>query len=251
VPQTRIEFTALAHRRKDGQQDRKGGKDESNAECFHPLLERKNVDAADINKGGLSVKQSLPDSCLDQLFREAHTHNGWTDRAVDDALLRQLYELLKLGPTSANCCPARFVWVRTAEGKAKLSNLALEGNRAKILAAPCTVIVGYDLDFADWLPKLFPARGEMMKPIFKEPVLAETTALRNSSLQGAYLILAARALGLDCGPMSGFDNAGVDREFFAGTNIKSNFICSLGYGDPASVFPRNPRLRFEEAGTLV
>ena len=197
------------------------------------------------------MKQALPDSCLDQLFRTARTYNGWTDRAVDDQLLGQLYELLKLGPTSANSCPARFVWVRTGEGKVRLSNLSSDSNKAKILAAPCTVIVGYDLDFADQLPKLFPARGESMKATFKASEMAEITGFRNSSLQGAYLILAARALGLDCGPMSGFNNAGVDREFFAGTNIKSNFICSLGYGDPASLFPRNPRLSFEEAGRFA
>lgn len=197
------------------------------------------------------MKQTLPDSCLDQLFRNARTYNGWTNRAVDDKLLSQLYDLLKLGPTSANSSPARFVWVRSSEGKAQLSKLSSANNKAKILAAPCTVIVGYDLDFADWLPKLFPARGEMLKATFKEPALAEITGIRNSSLQGAYLILAARALGLDCGPMSGFDNAGVDREFFSGTNIKSNFICSLGYGDPTSLFPRNPRLSLEEAGRFA
>jgi 3-hydroxypropanoate dehydrogenase len=197
------------------------------------------------------VKQALPDACLNQLFREAHTYNGWTDRAVDDKLLGQLYELVKLGPTSANTCPARFVWVRSRDGKARLSNLSSENNKPKILAAPCTVIVGYDLDFADRLPQLFPARGEMMKSIFKQPRMAEVTGFRNSALQGAYLILAARALGLDCGPMSGFDNAGVDREFFSGTNIKSNFICSLGYGDPSSLLPRNPRLSLEEAGRFA
>jgi 3-hydroxypropanoate dehydrogenase len=197
------------------------------------------------------VKQALPDSCLDQLFRNARTYNGWTDRAIDDGLLSQLYELLKLGPTSANSCPARFVWVRSSEGKAKLSSLSSANNKAKILAAPCTVIVGYDLDFADSLPKLFPARGEMLKAAFKDSQLAEITGFRNSSLQGAYLIFAARSLGLDCGPMSGFDNAAVDREFYSGTRIKSNFICSLGYGDPASLFPRNPRLSFEEAGRFA
>ena len=197
------------------------------------------------------MKKALPDSCLDQLFREARTYNGWTDRAVDDKVFSRLYELVKLGPTSANTCPARFVWVRSSTGKAKLSNLSSENNKAKILAAPCTVIIGYDLDFADRLPQLFPARGEMMKAIFKEPRMAEVTGFRNSSLQGAYLIIAARALGLDCGPMSGFDNAGVDREFFPGANIKSNFICSLGYGDPASLFPRNPRLSLEEAGQFA
>jgi 3-hydroxypropanoate dehydrogenase len=158
------------------------------------------------------------------LFRIARTYNGWTDRAVDDKLLSQLYDLLKLGSTSANSCAARFVWVRNSGGKAQLSKLSSANNKAKIPAAPCTVIVGYDLDFANWLPKLFPARGEMMKEMFKEPGLAEITGFRNSSLQGAYLILAARALGLDCGPMAGFDNVGVDREFFPGTNIKSNHL---------------------------
>jgi 3-hydroxypropanoate dehydrogenase len=197
------------------------------------------------------MKRALPDSCLDQLFRQARTYNGWTATPVDDRLLSQLYELLKLGPTSANSSPARFVWVRSSEGKAKLANLASANNKAKILAAPCTVVVGYDLNFADWLPKLFPARGETLKATYKEPALAQITGFRNSSLQGAYLILAARALGLDCGPMSGFDNAGVDREFFSGTGIKSNFICSLGFGDPASLFPRNPRLSFEEAGRFA
>jgi 3-hydroxypropanoate dehydrogenase len=191
----------------------------------------------------------LPDHALDQLFRSARTFNGWTDRPVEEVLIRQVYDTFKWGPTSGNCCPARFVWVRSAEGKAKLSALASGNNQPKILAAPVTVIIGYDLDFPEALPELFPARGEAMKASYKKnPPLAETTAFRNGTLQGAYLILAARALGLNCGPMSGFDNAGVDREFFANTRIKSNFICSLGFGDPASVFPRNPRLSFEEAG---
>jgi 3-hydroxypropanoate dehydrogenase len=197
------------------------------------------------------VKKALPDSCLDQLFREARTYNGWTDRTLDEGLLSRLYELVKLGPTSANSCPARFVWVRSQEGKARLSNCASENNKSKILAAPCTVVIGYDLDFADRLPQLFPARGELIKGVFKEPQLAQVTSFRNSSLQGAYLIIAARALGLDCGPMSGFDHAGVDLEFFSRTNIKSNFICCLGYGDPASLFPRNPRLGLEEAGPFA
>src|ERR1700722_8865690 len=215
------------------------------------LLIRLGVEPEPTTQRVLGVKQALPDSCLDQLFRDARTYNGWIDRAVDDELLGQLYELLKLGPTSANSCPARFVWVRSSEGKAKLSNLSSANNKAKILAAPCTVIVGYDLNFADSLPKLFPARGEMMKATFKDPALAEITGFRNTSIQGAYLILAARALGLDCGPMSGFDNAGVDREFFSGTHIKSNFICSLGYGTDEKLFPRNPRLTFDEAGRFA
>lgn len=185
---------------------------------------------------------------LDQLFRVARTRNGWTDRPVSDGQIRELYELLKLGPTSANSCPGRFVWVRTPEGKARLAALASQTNRPKILAAPLTVIVGFDLDFAEQLPKLFPARGQQMKELFQDAGLAQTTAFRNGSLQGGYLILVARALGLDTGPMSGFDNKAVDAEFFAGTTIKSNFLCSIGYGSDENLFPRNPRLTFEEAG---
>jgi 3-hydroxypropanoate dehydrogenase len=167
---------------------------------------------------------------------------------VEERLVRGLYELLKWGPTSANCGPARFVWVRSPEGKAKLAGLALEKNQPKILGAPLTVIIGNDVGFADALPKLMPHNAEAMQTAFAAPGMSEVTAMRNGTLQGAYLIIAARALGLDCGPMSGFDNAGVDRAFFAGTRIQSNFLCSIGYGDPASVFPRSPRLSFEEAG---
>jgi 3-hydroxypropanoate dehydrogenase len=186
-------------------------------------------------------------SALDQIFRTARTRNAWTERLVSEEQIRELYEVLKWGPTSGNCCPARFVWVRSAEGKAKLAAAVMETNRPKILSAPATVIIGYDLDFPETLPKLFPARGEMMKKQFLDPVRAEATAFRNSSLQGAYLIIAARALGLDCGPMSGFDNAAVDKIFFNETRIKSNFICSIGYGAADNLFPRNPRLSFEES----
>jgi 3-hydroxypropanoate dehydrogenase len=196
------------------------------------------------------MANSLPSASLDQLFRSARSYSGWSERTVEEVLVRELYELLKWGPTSANCCPARFVWVRTAEGKAKLAGLASETNRSKIPAAPLTVIIGNDLDFADKLPtllRLLPApRIAMMQAHLCEPSVAEVTAMRNGSLQGAYLIMAARALGLDCGPMSGFDNAAVDQAFFAGTHIKSNFICSLGFGKPESLNPRNPRLSFEE-----
>jgi len=197
------------------------------------------------------MPDKLDDIALDQLFRTARTRNGWADRPVTEEQLRELYDTLKFGPTSANCCPARFVWVRSAEGKSKLSALASVNNQAKILAAPVTVIIGYDLDFTEQIPKLFPARAEAMKAAFKDPVLVQTTAFRNSTLQGAYLILAARALGLDCGPMSGFNNEAVDRQFFADTRIKSNFICSIGYGTNENLFPRNPRLTFEEAGRLA
>jgi 3-hydroxypropanoate dehydrogenase len=170
---------------------------------------------------------------------------------VDERVVREIYDLLKWAPTSANSSPARFVWVRSAEGKAKLAALAMEMNRPKILAAPLTVIIGNDLDFASKLPKLFPHNAEKMQKAFAQPGFAEITAMRNGSLQGAYLIIAARALGLDCGPMSGFDNAGVDKAFFAGTRIQSNFICSLGHGKPGTPFPRNPRLSFEEAGSFA
>jgi 3-hydroxypropanoate dehydrogenase len=198
------------------------------------------------------MSERLDNHALDQLFRSARTRNGWTDRAVPETLIRELYELLRLGPTSANSCPARFLWVRSPEGKQRLSALSSDTNKAKILEAPLTVIVGYDLHFYDRMPELFPARGEAMKKNFQSNEAgAQITAFRNGTLQGGYLILAARALGLDCGPMSGFDNAEVDAAFFAGTSIKSNFICSIGYGSDKNLFPRNPRLSFEEAGKFV
>jgi 3-hydroxypropanoate dehydrogenase len=194
----------------------------------------------------------LDDTALDQLFRSARTRNSWTDRTVPEALIRELHDLARLGPTSANSSPARYVWVRSADGKQRLSDLASETNKGKILEAPLTVIVGYDLNFAASLPQLFPSKGEAMKRNFESnPALAQVNAFRNGTLQGAYLMLAARALGLDCGPMSGFNNEGVDAVFFAGTNIKSNFICSLGYGNDKNLFPRNPRLSFEQAGRFA
>ena len=194
------------------------------------------------------MTSALNDQSLEQIFRSARTPNGWADRPVGDDTVREIYDLMKWGPTSANSSPARFVWVRSAAGKATLAGLAAEPNKAKILQAPVTVIIGHDLDFAGKLSKLMPHAAEVMQKYFATPGVTEATAMRNGTLQGAYLIVAARALGLDCGPMSGFDNAGVDKAFFSGTRIRSNFICSIGYGDPASVFPRNPRLRFEEAG---
>ena len=197
------------------------------------------------------MSSKLDDSTLDRLFRTARTRNAWTDRPVTEEQLRELYDLMKFGPTSANSCPARFVWVRSAEAKDKLAALAAPANAPKILAAPVTVIVGYDLDFAEHIPTLFPARGKDMQAYFSDPLVAEVTSFRNGSLQGAYLIIAARALGLDCGPMSGFSNEAVDREFFANTRIKSNFICSIGYGSDENLFPRNPRLTFEESGRFA
>src|ERR1700747_48643 len=193
----------------------------------------------------------LDNRALDRLFRTARTRNSWTEQPVTEQQLRELYDVLKFGPTSSNSCPARFVWVRSAEGKSRLAALAAPTNAPKILAAPVTVIVGYDLDFAEQLPKLFPARGKDMQAIYSDPLLAQTTAFRNSSLQGAYLIVAARALGLDCGPMSGFSNEAVDSEFYSNTRINSNFICSIGYGSNENLFPRNPRLTVEEAGRFA
>ena len=198
------------------------------------------------------MSDRLPDATLDQLFRSARTRNEWTDRPVPEALVREVYDLARMGPTSANACPARFVWVRSPESKARLADAASDTNKPKILAAPLTVIIGYDLKFANLLPKLFPAKGAAMKQNFESnPSLAQTTAFRNGTLQGAYLMLAARALGLDCGPMSGFNNAAVDAAFFEGTEIKSNFICSIGYGSDKNMFPRNPRLSFDEAGRFA
>jgi 3-hydroxypropanoate dehydrogenase len=196
------------------------------------------------------MTNKLDDRALDRLFRAARTRNAWTEQPVSEEQLRELYDLMKFGPTSGNCCPARFVWVTSAEGKSRLAALAAPNNAPKILAAPVTV-VGYDLDFAEQLPKLFPARGKDMQAYYSDPLVAQSTAFRNSSLQGAYLIIAARALGLDCGPMSGFSNKAVDSEFFANTRIKSNFICSIGYGSNENLFPRNPRLTFEEAGSFA
>jgi 3-hydroxypropanoate dehydrogenase len=192
----------------------------------------------------------LADTALDQLFTTARTRNGWSDQSIPEPVLRELYDLVKFGPTAANSTPARFVFVQSDEAKARLAAVSSGSNGAKILKAPVTVIVGYDLDFPETLDKLFP-NAPGAKNWFGDPVAKEWGALRNSSLQGGYFILAARALGLDVGPMSGFDNAAVDKEFFAGTNIKSNFIVSIGYGTEENLFPRNPRLDFEEAAQIV
>jgi 3-hydroxypropanoate dehydrogenase len=192
----------------------------------------------------------LDTAALAQLFTEARTRNGWKPDAIPESVLRELYDLVKFGPTAANTTPARFIFVQSPEAKAKLAALSSGSNGAKILQAPVTVIIGYDLDFPETLDKLFP-NAPGAKNWFGDPVAKEVGALRNSSLQGGYFILAARALGLDTGPMSGFDNAGVDAEFFAGTNIKSNFITTIGYGTDEGLFPRNPRLDFEEAAKII
>jgi len=191
----------------------------------------------------------LPAAALDQLFRQARTYNAFSGEVGDD-VLHQLYDLLKFGPTTANSCPARFVFVRSREAKEKLGPTLDEGNYAKTMAAPVTVIVAYDMAFYEKLPVLFPHVDAKSWFDGKTQDELRTIALRNGSLQGAYLLLAARSLGLDCGPMSGFDNAKVDAAFFAGTTVKSNFLVNLGHGDPASIFARCPRLGFDEACRL-
>lgn len=189
----------------------------------------------------------LNQETLNQLFHDAHTHNAWQNRAVPDDLLRRLYDTFRMGPTSVNCCPARIVFVKSEAAKEKLKPALAEGNRAKTMAAPVTAIIGYDLHFYEKLGKLYPNAPTARSWFDKDENAAFTAAFRNGSLQGAYLIIAARALGLDCGPMSGFDNAQVDQLFFEGTSVKSNFICNLGYGEASKVYPRNPRLDFDEA----
>jgi len=187
---------------------------------------------------------------LDVVFREGRTHNDWLDRPVEVETVHQAWELARMGPTSANCMPLRVVFVRSAAAKARLKPLLLAGNVDKTMAAPITAVLGHDMEFYELLPRLFPhtnARAWFVG----QPALTETTAFRNGTLQAAYFMLAARAVGLDCGPMSGFDNAGVDREFFAGTPIRSNFLCNLGYGDPAKLFSRAPRLGFDEVARIV
>ena len=196
------------------------------------------------------MTRRLNDDALNQLFREARTHNAWQKRDIPDALLHEVVDLMKMGPTSANMEPARIVFVKSPEAKARLKPLLMGSNREKTMAAPVTAIIGHDLEFYEKLPRLFP-HADARSWFAGKPAFIESSAFRNGSLQGAYFILAARALGLDCGPMSGFDNAGVDREFFAGTEVKSNFLINLGFGDPAGLFPRSPRLAFEEIATIA
>jgi 3-hydroxypropanoate dehydrogenase len=211
------------------------------------------------------MSKTLSDDALDQLFRESRTHNGWQNKPVSDDLLKQVYDLMKWGPTSANGSPARFVFLRSNESKERLRPLLAPGNVEKTMTAPVTVIVAYDLLFFEKLPRLFPHAPAMRDLFAQNPQLVEVTAKRNSSLQGAYMIIAARSLGLDCGPMSGFDNAmldeeffgagqeceGCEQEFFPSGHVKSNFLCNIGYGDPSKLFPRSPRLSFDEACSLM
>jgi 3-hydroxypropanoate dehydrogenase len=196
------------------------------------------------------MTQRLNDAALDQLFRTARTYNSYLDKPVTTAQLNAIWDVMKYGPTSANCLPARLVWVVSQEAKEKLSALCMPANGEKIMNAPVSVIIGMDSEFYEQLPDLFPHADA--RSWFKDaPELAAATAFRNSSLQAAYFILAARALGLDTGPMSGFSNDGVDAAFFAGTNVKSNLISTLGYGDPSSIFDRSPRPGFDRFNTIV
>jgi 3-hydroxypropanoate dehydrogenase len=197
------------------------------------------------------MSKSLPEETLDTLFRTARTQNAWLDKPVGDAQLQALYELTKLGPTSMNTSPARFVFLRTPEAKERLVPALAPGNIEKTRAAPVCVIVGYDRRFHERLVDLFPHRPDAGAIFAGKAELIESTAFRNSSLQGAYLIIAARALGLDCGPMSGFDAQKVNNEFFPDGDVAVNFLCNLGYGDPDKVLGRLPRLSFDDACTLL
>jgi 3-hydroxypropanoate dehydrogenase len=193
----------------------------------------------------------LEGTALDILLREARSHNKWRDDPVSDETLHELYDLLKLGPTSANCSPGRFLFLRTREAKERLAPALSSGNLEKTMAAPVTVIVAYDPKFYEHLPRLFPHNPDARSWFTSNHALAATTAFRNGTLQGAYLILAARALGLDTGPMSGFDNDKVDEAFLRPHGWRSNFLCNLGHGDPDGVYPRSPRLSFEDACLLL
>ncbi len=190
------------------------------------------------------------DPTLGRIFRAGRTYSAWQQRPVSTDLLREVWNLARLGPTSANSSPARIVFVISAEAKVRLKTALIAGNVDQTMSAPATAIVGYDMRFHDRLPVLFPHTDARSWFVGNEHLI-ETTAFRNGSLQGAYFILAARALGLDCGPMSGFDNAMVDADFFAGTSIRSNFLCNVGYGDPDSLHPRGPRLEFDDACSVV
>jgi 3-hydroxypropanoate dehydrogenase len=192
----------------------------------------------------------LDDAALDTIFRSARTHNAWTGKPILDEQLQQLYDLTKFGPTSANCSPARFVFLRTQESRERLLPALSAGNVAKTMAAAVTVIVAFDPNFFDRLPTLFP-HADARSWFAGNPELCEETAFRNGTLQGGYLIIAARALGLDTGPMSGFDRATVDREFFGANGWKSNFLVNLGEGDASVLFPRSPRLDFDEACLML
>jgi 3-hydroxypropanoate dehydrogenase len=192
----------------------------------------------------------LDDHGLDLIFRSARTHSAWQDKPVSDELLHQVYDLMKWAPTSANSSPARIVFVKSAAAKQRLLTAIAPGNEEKTRTAPVTAILAQDYEFYEKLPTLFP-HADARSWFAGNQALIDTTAFRNGTLQGAYLILAVRALGLDAGPMSGFDNAKIDQEFFAGTQIKSNFLINIGYGDAEKLFPRSPRLAFDEAAKIA
>lgn len=195
------------------------------------------------------MKSALSAEALDQLFLEARTRYAWTDRPVTDDDIRRIYELAKFGPTAANSTPARFLWIRSPEAKARLEPLLDEGNKAKTMAAPATVIVAYDVEFPPLMARLFPHVPSSVNWFPGDKARAE--AMRSGTLQGAYLMIAARALGFDCGPMGGFDSAGVDREFLTGTSWRSNFLCNIGEGTDQNLHPRLPRLDFDEVNRLL
>ena len=185
------------------------------------------------------------------IFQEARTHNDWLDKDISNDILMEIYDLMKWGPTSANCSPTRIIFVKSKASKDSLLPFVIESNLEKTKSAPVTAIIGYDINFHDHLPKLFPHNPDAQNWFNHSIDIAEETAFRNGSMQGAYFIIAARALGLDCGPMSGFDKEGVDNEFFRDTNIKSNFLCNLGYGDKTKLFERSPRFKFNEICEII
>ena len=193
---------------------------------------------------------TLNDEQIDLLFGQARSMNGWQDKEVSDDLVKSIYELTKMGPTSTNCCPGRFVFIKSQEEKEKLEPALLPNNVPKVMSAPVIAIIGYDLDFSDHMTKLFPHMD--VAPMYKgNDEMNVSTAFRNSSLQGAYLMMVARAMGLDCGPMSGFNNQLVDETFFSNTNVKSNFLCCIGYGDSSKIFQRLPRFDFDEVCKII
>lgn len=197
------------------------------------------------------MSKSLNETALDQLFRSARSHNGWQDREVSDAQLQQIYDLMKWGPTSANSCPARLVFIKSDEAKQRLKDCLDEGNVKKSMTAPVVALIGMDMEFYDKLPKLFPHNPDAINWFAGKPEKIQVNAFRNSSLQGAYFILAVRSLGLDAGPMSGFNYAKMDETFFPEGKVKSNFICAIGYGDESKLYPRGPRLDFDEACRIL
>lgn len=193
----------------------------------------------------------LSDEDLDTIFRSARSHNRWTGEGISNVQIEAIYDLLRWGPTSANCSPARFVFCKSQASRDKLADCVSQGNKEKVRTAPLVVIIGMDRKFYDKIPQLFPHNPSARDWFAHDEKVAQETAFRNSTLQGAYLMIAARSLGLDCGPMSGFDKAAVNEAFFADSDIEVNFLCAIGHGDADAIFPRHPRLSFDEACTLL